>query len=318
MPLAESLQVYAGDVTGPFADGVAAVAERMAGGSSLTNAVENDSKNFHPMFVAYVRVGEEGNLLPEMMARFASIAVEAQGTANRAVGAMAQPAMNAVIQMLCLCVMAFTVLPVIYEALPGPPNLQPITTKVIYAFIIVCPVSALILGVVMVCHLDSYAAGALKRSRFMRLLSRLLGCRKGGWSLGVFCDVLATCLQAGIPSVQALKFGAEAAASGPGDDAFARMVESVSEGEKMSSAIIRELGLQENEAWYLSAADGSEALPNAFREIAWRSIERAGRYADILCEVVSAVFVVLSGLVVLLIGLSFFLPLITLMNSYGI
>ena len=135
-------------------------------------------------------------------------------------------------------------------------------------------------------------------------------------STATFCETLSVLLDAEVPTPRAAVLAAEAARAVADDGAMVRLVDAVEEGEKLSSAMVRELCLPASEAWLISSADGSEMFPQALKEVAWRNELWASKRVVLLSEFIIPVCVLLEGLFVAFIVAALFLPILSLTSLY--
>lgn len=95
-----------------------------------------------------------------------------------------------------------------------------------------------------------------------------------------------------------------------------RIGDSVAEGEKLSTAVIRGFRLPPADSWFLSSLEGSPHLPAALEEVARRCLGRAERRTLFATQVVIPLIVLVQGLIVLLMALAIFIPQVQVLHAF--
>ena len=130
----------------------------------------------------------------------------------------------------------------------------------------------------------------------------------------VVCETLAILLRAGLPCDKATALSAHAEGTPRVAKILRGIAHAVGEGQSLSSAITRELRLRESDAWKLSTADGTEALPDALEDVAEENRARASRRIAMVTDIVVPIAVLIEGAAVLFTGLAMFSPLVYILR----
>lgn len=144
--------------------------------------------------------------------------------------------------------------------------------------------------------------------------SRLWGWERRSRMTSVVCETLAILLRAGLPCDKATALSAHAEGTPRVAKILRGIAHAVGEGQSLSSAITRELRLRESDAWKLSTADGTEALPDALEDVAEENRARASRRIAMVTDIVVPIAVLIEGAAVLFTGLAMFSPLVYILR----
>jgi len=144
--------------------------------------------------------------------------------------------------------------------------------------------------------------------------SRLWGWGRKSRVISAVCEALSILLRAGLPCDKAAALSAHAETTPRVARALRSIAYAVGEGESLSSTVTRELRLRESDAWKLSTADGTDALPEALEDIAEENRARASRRIAMVTDIVVPVAVLIEGAAVLFTGLAMFSPLVHILR----
>lgn len=317
LPLVSGLRAYASDLRGTFAKALLSVADRVEEGLPLSEAMATQPGHFSPRFVAIVRTGEESATLPDLMESYASRGRSIEKTRRRAVIFLLYPLTAGWVILCCMEMFARRIYPqlrAMFEEMDLPlPALTRLWFVQGWRILFVCLMVLLVYVAIRVISVPSMQRLQGRKSPIVPwALSWLLGGGERARSVATFCEALSVLLKAGIPTARAVALASDPGSVGYAGLAMARLCSAVDDGEKLSTAMARELRLCKSDAWLLSAAEGSRALPDALAEIARRYQDREEKRIARAAEVMLPVCVLILGLIVLGTSVAFFSPLVVL------
>jgi len=317
LPLVSGLRAYANDLRGTFARALLSVADRVEEGLPLSEAMATQSSHFAPRFVSIVRTGEESATLPDLMASYASRGRSLEKTRRRAVIFLLYPLTAGWVILCCLEVLAHKMYPQFMAMFVEMDLPLPALTRLWFVhgwrILFVCMLALLAYVAIRVISVPSMQRLQGRKSPIIPwTLSWFLGGGERARSVATFCETLGVLLEADIPTARAVALAADPGSVGYAGLGMVRLCSAVDDGEKLSTAMTRELRLGKSDAWLLSAAEGSRALPDALSEIARRYQDREAKRIARAAEVMLPVCVLILGLIVLGTSLAFFSPMVVL------
>jgi len=270
--------------------------------------------------VAFVRVGEACGTLAEMMEQYATLDNRVEKLTFQLFTFIGYPVITSMVLFAILQLMSlklFRQFTYIFQEMSIP--VSPFFTwwaTMGWRLVFLCLLVLLAYSIFQVLRIPSTrdlrgAATPL----WDRIMAALAGRTERYCSVWAFCETLAVLLRAGMPTTSAVKLASLAGGVGRTDAAMGQIAEAADEGGRITEAIVRELQLSERDAWALSAADGSDFLPDALRDLGWEHQERAERSLLGKGEVILPVCVLLQGMLVLLTTVAFFSQFIRLTNT---
>ena len=319
-PLPDALRAYANDIYGPLAEAVARAGELVREGWSLADAMDEFPECFDQRLVSFVRAGEASGTLPEMMDQYAALDNRVEKLTFQLFTFVGYPVITSLVLFAILQlvnVRMFRQFTYIFQemSIQMPPFFTWWATMG-WRLVFLCLLALLTYSILQVLRVPSMrdlrgAATPL----WDRVMAALAGRTERHCSVWAFCETLAVLLRSGVPTTSAVKLASQAGGVGRTDGAMEQIAEAAGEGGRITETIIRELQLSERDGWALSAADGSDFLPDALSDLGWEHQDRAERSLLGKGEVILPVCVLLQGTLVLVTTIAFFSPLICLINT---
>ncbi|UCC68107.1 MAG: type II secretion system F family protein, partial [Armatimonadota bacterium] len=223
-------------------DVIGEVKHDVAGGTSLTEALQKHPRIFSPLYINMMRSAEAGGILDQVLDRLSSFLEKEQETRNKIKSAMTYPAVVFCFAVLMLIALLFFVLPK-FKGIFETMGLElPITTKMMlnsseylrsywYVALVVIAGTVVLIKVLARTEKGKYAidAGKLRMPVFGDLILKT--------SVSRFARTFGTLITSGVPVLRALEIVADTAGNLVISSTVARARESIKEGEKISTPL---------------------------------------------------------------------------------
>jgi len=296
------------------------VRDAVKGGAALSEAAEQHSEVFPPLFVASVRVGEKSGDLPETLARYIAHLKRAITLQKKVTAALIYPAIlmglttAVVIFLLTVVVPSFSQLYLDFDAqLPYP-------TRVLMAFtgfvreylLIMLPIP--LLGLFGLWQWRRTSTG---RRHLDRLLLRLplLGHIIQDFSLATFCRTLGTVLAGGMPIVPALEIAAGSVHSRAAQEQLQQAIPAVTGGTSVAQALEDAKAAPPLVLEMVGVGERTGGLEEMLQHVADFLEEELDHRLSAMATMVEPAIMVAMGLVVAGIVITMYLPIFQLSSA---
>lgn len=323
VPLLRGLQILVRQEKHPsLRKGLAGIGESVESGSTLTEALAQQSKIFSPFYVNMVRAGEAGGVLDTVLSRLAEFMEKNERLKNKIRGAMVYPIVVLVIAMVILAVMIVFIVPkftAVFSSLIQGGKLPWLTQKVIdFSTFAWRRGIYVIIGMVVLGFLFKMAARTTRGRHFLdfvKLKIPVFGKLLRLTAVAHFSRTLSTLLTSGVGILQALNIVAETVGNSVVARAIHRIHDSVKEGENMAPT------MEESGAFPLMAVSmvevGEEtgALPEMLSKVADAYEDEVDTAVEALTSILEPLLIVLLALIVGTIVIAMFLPIVRIMKT---
>ncbi|MDP6506677.1 MAG: type II secretion system F family protein, partial [Planctomycetota bacterium] len=247
MPIAEGLDAWSADMPEDrFSMAVVEVTEDVRDGLSLSESFRSRPRYFSHRFAAAIQAGEETGTLPRLMNHFARHDDQAAKNARRALALFLYPMLVTVLMFGFLSIWIIKILPRIQAMYSSAEHELPQFTvwwSTSGGFYLL----GFLVFVQFLFFFNAVKVFLPGRIRSDSFLASILGLYRGKEmrlrTVGVFLETLSELLDAEVPTGKAVELARGAAATGGRDIEMQNIQESVTEGEEISTAIIRGLDL---------------------------------------------------------------------------
>jgi general secretion pathway protein F/type IV pilus assembly protein PilC len=282
---------------------LARIAERVADGSTLADAMTEHGNLFGELEVSMVRAGEEGGFLDESLRRLAIVRERQEEIRGRLLSALAYPA------MLTFFVPKFEPL---FESLRQS-NRMPLPTTILLT------ISGLLKSwgpaVLILLAVAVTAARSLippeKVRRFQdRVSLQLKGIGPVVRSLAIarFCRVLGTLLQNGVPMLKSLEIARSATGNRILSDTIAAAAENIGAGKSLSVPLAASGHFPADVLEMMSVAEQSNKLDSVLLKLADKLESRSQLRLDMLMKLLEPLMMVVMAVIVGFLVIALLMP----------
>lgn len=322
IPLSKALNILAREVRHPGARAQwSAIHDDVVGGESLADAMSKWRRSFSPVHVAMVRAGETGGFLETVLAQITEFREKERDLKSRALGAIAYPAVLAVISTGVLIFLMTYFIPRFSNIFDSfGPALPKLTLAVIAVSNIMSTYWPVILLVLVVMILLARRALNTDNGRLMFEAALLktpgVGTVISRFALVRFCRMLGTLLEAGVPLVASLKVAREAIGNQILCDTVKNAIEQVQRGSPLAKSLMSAGGalFPPSATEMISVAEESGRLDKELTRLANSYQADLDRRLRILVTLAEPVLLFIMAGVVGTVVIGMMLPIFTLQD----
>ena len=295
------------------------VAEALAGGERLADAMSKHERTFAPVHVAMVRAGERGAFLEPVLARLATLLEQQADLRGRVIGNMLYPAVLLMVGAGVVLASLVFFVPKFEEFFSKMPSL-PMPTRILLAssalvtgnvWLTVVLVMLVIAGIVWAARSDRVRLELLRRAMKLPYLGSLFS----AIAVARFARMLGTLLENGIPMLQALDIARDSAGNPILADAISRAATAVKHGETLSKPL-EECGLfPEDVLEMISVGESSNNLPSVLVRLADTLESRIDRMLAMMLRLMEPAMLLVIAVVVMFIFLALVVPMMQLSSQ---
>ena len=303
-------------------DVIGQVKHDVAGGTSLTEAVQRHPKVFTPLYVNMIRSAEAGGILDTVLDRLSSFLEKEQETRTKIKSAMVYPAVVFAFSMLMLLGLMFFVLPKfkgIFEAM----GLElPLSTKIMlnsstyfqqywYIALVLMVGSVVFIRVASRTEKGKYAidAAKLKLPVFGDLMLKTAVSR--------FARTFGTLITSGVPVLRALEIVSDTAGNLVVSETVARARQSIKEGDKISTPLFTSKVFPVMVTQMIAVGEETGRLDQMLVKVANFYDEEVDATLKALTSLIEPLMIVGLGGIVGFIAISVISPIYSLVGSLG-
>jgi len=289
-------------------------------GRSLSEAVEQLERHFHPGAAAAVRSGEEGDRLAEVLFSLADSARQRTSLRYRIALAITYPVIMTLFASLILCFIAFWIHPMFHQMydelaiqLPAMTMLVGVGFHLGAATCMLIPAALLFLLYII----PPFLAPPRKIMDLLRLKFPLVGRSMKQIVLTRWCGAMGLLVNAGIPEPAALRLAGEGSGNAVMNAHSRRMADRVASGQNLGSVMLSNTFFPGPLVWMVQASEaaGGHARVWAIAEDLYR--DRADLWARVAGIFLYVFFALLTFAVVAATVIALMLPLVRLMGAMG-
>jgi type IV pilus assembly protein PilC len=294
----------------------------VAGGMSLTEAVQKHPKVFSPLYVNMIRSAEAGGILDLVLDRLSGFLEKEQETRNKIKSAMTYPAVVFFFAMLMLMGLLFFVLPKFKGIFETMGLDLPLTTKILlnssdymkrywYISLVVLVGSVVLVKVFARTERGKFAidAAKLKAPIFGDLILKTCVSR--------FARTFGTLITSGVPVLRALEIVSDTAGNRVIAETVVRARNSIKEGEKISTPLFGSKIFPVMVTQMIAIGEETGRLDQMLTKVANFYDDEVDNTLKSLTSLIEPLMIVGLGLIVGFIAISVISPIYSLVGSLG-
>jgi len=294
----------------------------VAGGMSLTEALQKHPRIFSPLYVNMIRSAEAGGILDQVLDRLSGFLEKEQETRNKVKSAMTYPAVVFCFAMLMLLGLLFFVLPKFKTIFETMGLKLPLTTKILlnssdymksywYIGLVLMIGTVVLVKVFARTERGKYAidAGKLKMPIFGDLILKTAVSR--------FARTFGTLITSGVPVLRALEIVSDTAGNRVIADTVVRARHSIKEGEKISTPLFGSKIFPVMVTQMIAIGEETGRLDQMLTKVANFYDDEVDNTLKSLTSLIEPLMIVGLGLIVGFIAISVISPIYSLVGSLG-
>jgi len=295
------------------------VAEAVADGSALADAMATHTDVFPDVQIAMVRAGERGGFLEEVLGRLGGFLERQADLRSRVIGNLAYPL---VVLMAGLAVVTWAMIYLVPKFEDFYDRIEiPFATRVLLAIsnllvhrwpLLLLVIAAVVAGGWWLRRrpgVHRWIAGAQLRIPRLGPLMRDL-------AAGRFARVLGTMLGNGIPMLTALRVSRDAAGNPRLADAIEAATEAVRRGEPLAAPLAESRFLSEDAIEVIAVGEAANNLPSVLITLAETLETRVDRQLELFVRLMEPLLLLLLGSVVFFLFMALVVPMLKISSSF--
>jgi len=294
----------------------------VAGGMSLTEAIQKHPRIFSPLYVNMMRSAEAGGILDQVLNRLSGFLEKEQETRNKIKSAMMYPAVVFCFATLMLLGLLFFVLPKFKGIFETMGLDLPLTTKVMlnssmymknywYIYLVVIAGSVVLFKVFGRTERGKYAIDAAK------LRVPIFGDLILKTAVSRFARTFGTLITSGVPVLRALDIVSETAGNRVISDVVVRARQSIKEGEKISTPLFGSKIFPVMVTQMIAIGEETGRLDQMLDKVSNFYDDEVDNTLKGLTSLIEPLMIVGLGLIVGFIAVSVISPIYSLVGSLG-
>jgi len=303
-------------------DVIGQIKHDVAGGTSLTEAVQRHPRIFSPLYINMIRSAEAGGILDTVLDRLSGFLEKEQEVRGKVKSAMTYPVVVFVFAMLMVLGLLMFVLPKfkgIFEAM----NLKlPLTTKLMLNFSVYVQ-SYWYIGLVLIVVgiIGAKAAMRTDKGRYavdaLKLKIPIFGDLILKTAISRFARTFGTLITSGVPVLRALEIVSETAGNRVVSDIVARARVSIKEGDKISTPLFASKVFPVMVTQMIAVGEETGRLDQMLGKVANFYDEEVDSTLKGLTSLIEPLMIVGLGLIVGFIAVSVISPIYSIVGSLG-
>ena len=294
----------------------------VAGGMSLTEAIQKHPRIFSPLYVNMMRSAEAGGILDQVLDRLSGFLEKEQETRNKIKSAMMYPAVVFCFATLMLLGLVFFVLPK-FKGIFETMGLElPLTTKLMlnssmymrnywYIYLVVIAGSVVLFKVFGRTERGKYAIDAAK------LRVPIFGDLILKTAVSRFARTFGTLITSGVPVLRALEIVSDTAGNRVISDVVVRARQSIKEGEKISTPLFGSKIFPVMVTQMIAIGEETGRLDQMLDKVSNFYDDEVDNTLKGLTSLIEPLMIVGLGLIVGFIAVSVISPIYSLVGSLG-
>ncbi|MGA0132784.1 MAG: type II secretion system F family protein [Opitutales bacterium] len=321
LPLLRGLELIARQERNlAFKDILTNVAESVAQGNNLSEALQSHPKVFDKLFVNMIRAGEAGGVLDKVLDRLARFREKASRIQKKVKSAMVYPGVVLSVAIIIVYILMVKVVPSFQKLLDGQKTQMPPLTQFVvgiskalteYWFVTPVLVAGLWFG------LKYWLATAKGKSLFDRMIFRLpkVGAFVQIVSVSRFARTFGTLMASGVPILQSISITRDTLDNVVIAKSLERVHDRVRDGEPLSVPLEQSGVFPQMVTSMIQVGEETGQLPEMLNRVADIYDEEVDNAVTALTSIIEPVLIVFLAVVVGTIVLAMFLPLIALISK---
>ncbi|TVQ52251.1 MAG: type II secretion system F family protein [Phycisphaerales bacterium] len=319
VPLLRALRLLGRSKANPrLAKIMSKVADEVADGTRLADAMAVHEDVFPPIQVAMVRAGERGGFLEDVLERMGDFLEQQADMRAKVIGSLIYPA-ALILVGLGIVIFALVFFVPQFEGFYSDMDL-PLPTQILLmssAFLTERWLIALMLAAALVAGAWWAVQQADVRRRLAAIQMRVpkLGPLLRGIAIGRFTRILGTLLENGIPLIQAMQISRDAAGNVLLAEAIDEATEAVRAGESLADPLARSGLFNDDIVEMIAVGESANNLATVLVTIAETIEKRVDRMLSIVMRLVEPLLLLSIAGVVLFIFIALIVPMLQMSTS---
>ena len=316
VPMLRSLEVLTRQSSSPvMKEIVREIAEDVAGGMPLADALSKHPRAFRELHVSMVRAGERGGFLEDVLTRVAGFIDRADDLRNKLRGSMIYPCVLLFIGTTVITAMLVFFVPQLRPFIErAKPN---VLTHLVFAVSDGLSSYGLFLlagMAVTAVLLVTYAGTESGRRRLdlLKLKTPVLGKTLVMIALCRFCRILGTMLASGVPILQALRISRDSMGNEILAEEVDKATDNVQKGRQMSEPFAKSEFFPLDMVDMIAVAEESNNLEKVLVQIADTNEARTERAIDLGVRMVEPLLLTVIAGMVAIIAIALLVPILTM------
>ena len=301
---------------------ISQVKHDVAGGTSLTEALQKHPRIFSGLYVNMIRSAEAGGILDTVLDRLSTFLEKEQETRNKVKAAMTYPAVVFCFAVLMLIGLLFFVLPkfrVIFETMGLS---LPLTTRVMLGFSEYFQrywylAAVAIIGSVLCVKLFARTEKGRYGVDSMKLRLPVFGDLMLKTSVARFARTFGTLISSGVPVLRAMEIVADTAGNRVISEAIGRARTSIKEGDKISTPLFANRVFPVMVTQMIAVGEETGRLDEMLAKVANFYDDEVDSTLKSLTSLIEPLMIVGLGVIVGFIAVSVISPIYQLVGSIG-
>lgn len=325
MPLLRGLEVLvAQERNPPFRATLAALADNIRSGGTLSDGLQQHPKVFDFLYVNMVRAGETGGVLEVVLARLAQFLEKAVRLRGRLKSAMTYPLVIVLVAVGIVSALMVFVVPkfemIFATTLKG--QAMPWLTQAVIGTSNFLKAHVLLVGGlgVLIYTLSKIAASSRTGTRILHALQLrlpVLGDLFLKTAIARFARTLGTLLASGVPILEALRITGDTSGNVHITAAIARVHDRVKGGEPIAAPLRATKIFPDMVPSLIEVGEETGALPEMLVRVADIYEEEVDNAVNALTSLIEPLMIVVMAVMVGTIVIALFLPIVRIIQSLG-
>jgi general secretion pathway protein F len=319
VPLLRALRLVGRSKSNPrLAAVIATVADAVAEGDRLADAMAAHADVFPDVQIAMVRAGERGGFLEAVFQRMGMFLEHQAELRAKIVGNLIYPALLLAFMLIVIAVALVGIVPKFRDfyariAVPWPTKmLLGASDAVVHYWLWV--VLALVVMVFVVRYLLQQES-TVRKLALLQLRIPVIGNLSASLAIGRFTRILGTLLENGIPMLTAMQISREAAGSVLLMDAIDDAADAVRNGESLAKPLARSGIISDDVVEMIAVGESANNLPHVLTTIADTLEKRIDRLLTLFVRLMEPALLLLMGAGVLFIFVALIVPMMRMSSS---
>ncbi len=296
------------------------VVEDIESGSTLSEAFAKHPKAFDKLYCNMIKAGEAGGALEAILQRLADFKEKAQTLKRRVKGAMVYPVVVILVAVVIVGFILYFIVPKFIAIfadfgvdLPGPTVfLIKASDIVVHKFWIVILIPILIWVFIKLMYRNRTGAYILDR---IWLMVPVMGSILEKSTVARTMRTLGTLVQSGVPILESLSIVKETAGNKVFERAFARIYDSIREGETIAQPLRESRIVDDIVVNMIDVGEETGDLDSMLNKIADNYEEEVEVLVESLVSLLEPIMIVVLGGIIGFIVIALFMPLIQLISK---
>jgi len=320
VPLLRALRLLARSKSSPaLAASWGAVADGIASGDRLADAMSRDERVFAAVHVAMVRAGERGAFLENVLARLATLLEQQADLRGRVLGNLLYPVVLLLVGAGVVVASLVFFVPKFEEYFSKMPEL-PLPTRLLLgmsSFVTGSPwLAAMAMCAILVVAWVVFRSSSVRLALLARAMRLpFVGTLLSSIAVARFARMLGTLLENGIPMLSALEIARESAGNPILATAIERAAESVRHGEPLAEPLAASGFFSEDVIEMISVGESANNLPSVLVRLADTLESRIDRMLATLLKLMEPAMLLLIACVVMFIFVALVVPMMRMSSQ---